>query len=191
MPADLQVKLLRVLQENEIERRGGNGPLKVNVRIIAATNRNLEKEIAIVDLPLPAHDDVARLLQTLLKSQNLELDPDLAQAFVKGSLGLTEREIKRLYSRVLLAGGGFGEADLSKLVEEKRQAIRRSRFLEFWDNGGRMVDVGGMDNLKEWLVQRQRFSLEHVKTNATEVAAFKGFEHGRLGNNCATGSIYQ
>ncbi|SHN45793.1 sigma-54 dependent transcriptional regulator [Chitinophaga sp. CF418] len=46
MPADLQVKLLRVLQEKEIERIGGNGTLKVNVRIIAATNRNLEKEIA-------------------------------------------------------------------------------------------------------------------------------------------------
>ena len=46
MPADLQVKLLRVLQEKEIERIGGNGVLKVNVRIIAATNRNLEKEIA-------------------------------------------------------------------------------------------------------------------------------------------------
>ncbi|MBW8688233.1 sigma-54-dependent transcriptional regulator [Chitinophaga rhizophila] len=46
MPADLQVKLLRVLQEKEIERIGGHGPIKVNVRIIAATNRNLEKEIA-------------------------------------------------------------------------------------------------------------------------------------------------
>lgn len=46
MPPDLQVKLLRVLQEKEIERIGGNGVLKVNVRIIAATNRNLEKEIA-------------------------------------------------------------------------------------------------------------------------------------------------
>lgn len=46
MPADMQVKLLRVLQEKEIERIGGNGPVKVNVRIIAATNRNLEKEIA-------------------------------------------------------------------------------------------------------------------------------------------------
>ncbi|SEW05258.1 DNA-binding transcriptional response regulator, NtrC family, contains REC, AAA-type ATPase, and a Fis-type DNA-binding domains [Chitinophaga sp. YR573] len=46
MPVDLQVKLLRVLQEREIERIGGKGPVKVNVRIIAATSRNLEKEIA-------------------------------------------------------------------------------------------------------------------------------------------------
>ncbi len=44
--ADLQVKLLRVLQEKEIERIGGRQPIKVNVRVIAATNRNLENEMA-------------------------------------------------------------------------------------------------------------------------------------------------
>ena len=46
MPIELQVKLLRVLQEKEIERIGSKAPLKVDVRIIAATNRNLEKEVA-------------------------------------------------------------------------------------------------------------------------------------------------
>jgi Nif-specific regulatory protein len=40
-----QIKLLRVLQEREIERVGGTQTIKINVRIIAATNRNLEKEI--------------------------------------------------------------------------------------------------------------------------------------------------
>jgi DNA-binding NtrC family response regulator len=41
----VQGKLLRALQEGEIERVGGAGPIKVNVRIIAATNKDLEKEI--------------------------------------------------------------------------------------------------------------------------------------------------
>ncbi|MDN3548618.1 sigma 54-interacting transcriptional regulator [Mucilaginibacter aquaedulcis] len=45
MPPELQVKLLRVLQEQEIERLGGREPFKIDVRIIAATNRNLEKEV--------------------------------------------------------------------------------------------------------------------------------------------------
>lgn len=45
MPFDLQSKLLRVLQEKEIERIGGRRPISVDLRIIAATNLNLEKEI--------------------------------------------------------------------------------------------------------------------------------------------------
>nr|WP_290427177.1 sigma-54 dependent transcriptional regulator [Mucilaginibacter aquariorum] len=45
LPMDLQVKFLRVLQEKEIERIGGNAK-KIDVRIIAATNRNLEEEIS-------------------------------------------------------------------------------------------------------------------------------------------------
>jgi transcriptional regulator with GAF, ATPase, and Fis domain len=46
MPLELQPKLLRVLQEKEIERVGGKGPIPCDVRIIAATNRNLQAEVA-------------------------------------------------------------------------------------------------------------------------------------------------
>jgi formate hydrogenlyase transcriptional activator len=45
LPSDLQVKLLRVLQEGEFERVGGDQTLKVDVRVIAATNRDLNKAI--------------------------------------------------------------------------------------------------------------------------------------------------
>jgi transcriptional regulator with PAS, ATPase and Fis domain len=45
MPLDLQAKLLRVLETGEYLKVGDNKPTKVNVRIIAATNRNLKSEI--------------------------------------------------------------------------------------------------------------------------------------------------
>ena len=45
MPIDLQVKLLRVLQEKEIERVGGKAPIKVDVRVLCATARNLADDV--------------------------------------------------------------------------------------------------------------------------------------------------
>jgi Nif-specific regulatory protein len=45
LPANAQVKLLRVLQEREFERVGGHETIKINVRVIAATNRSLEEEV--------------------------------------------------------------------------------------------------------------------------------------------------
>jgi len=46
MPLEVQSKVLRAIQEREIERIGGKGIIKINVRIIAATNRDLQKEVS-------------------------------------------------------------------------------------------------------------------------------------------------
>ena len=87
MPLPLQPKLLRVLQEREIERLGGLHPIKVDVRIITATNKNLEEEVKqgrfredlfyrlnIVQIEIPPlrerKEDIPLLLDFFLKKFN-------------------------------------------------------------------------------------------------------------------------
>ena len=125
--------------------------------------RELEKDLVVLDVPLPSRDEVGKLLAALLKKRKQKMDSALFERFVAASLGLTEKEIKRTYAHISLSGGEFTEERLSDLVEAKRQAIRKSRFLEFWDEPAGMEAVGGLENLKEWLDRRGRAFSESAR----------------------------
>ncbi len=120
----------------------------------ATVPSELEKDVAVLDLPLPGLAEVAKLFHALLRGEKQHIELDLFERYVKASLGLTEQEIKRLYSKVLLRHGSFTEEQLGEIIAEKRQIIRRAQYLEFHDLGLDMADVGGMDNLKDWLNSR-------------------------------------
>jgi SpoVK/Ycf46/Vps4 family AAA+-type ATPase len=123
----------------------------------------LEKSVTVLDIPLPTQEEGARLLEVLCAAQKIELEPNLFERFVRGSQGLTEEEIKRLYSRILLSGRRFSEEDLSLQIEEKRRMIRKSQFLEFWDTRDLPDGIGGMESLKKWLTQRQNAFTEEAR----------------------------
>lgn len=134
MPLETQVKLLRVLQEKEIERIGGKAPIKVNVRIIAATNRNLEKEVAegrfrldlyyrlnVFPIQLPPlrerKDDIVLLAQYFLRYcalKNGRVITGISDAALTSLLGYSWpgniRELENLIERsVLLTKGAVIE----------------------------------------------------------------------------------
>jgi SpoVK/Ycf46/Vps4 family AAA+-type ATPase len=123
----------------------------------------LEKDAVVLDVPLPSREEIGMLLALLLRSQGIEVPPERFEQFVTASLGLTEKEIKRAFARVLLDGERFGESDVRRLLEEKEALLRRSRFLEFVRPDVRMEDVGGLENLKEWLKQRRLAFTERAR----------------------------
>lgn len=96
MPLDLQTKLLRVLQEKEITRTGGNQPIPINVRIVAATNKILEKCVAeksfredlyyrlnVLPLELPPlrerTEDIPLLVDFFIQKANSEFNSEISQ----------------------------------------------------------------------------------------------------------------
>ncbi len=144
MPMELQVKLLRVLQEREIERVGGRDTIKVDVRFIAATNKNLEKEVAagrfrldlyyrlnVFPITLPAlrdrKDDIPALAYYFMNHYNHKAGKKLSGISEQVLLKMMAytwpgniRELEHLVERsVLLAKGPVIEDILLPTVEKK------------------------------------------------------------------------
>ncbi|MCC6742328.1 MAG: sigma-54-dependent Fis family transcriptional regulator [Acidobacteria bacterium] len=90
----LQVKLLRVLQEGEIRRVGGSGPIRVDVRVIGATNRDLEEEVRRGGFreDLFYRVSVVRLRVPPLRERVADI-PALAAHFLKRACSTSGREV--------------------------------------------------------------------------------------------------
>ncbi|WP_027415356.1 sigma-54 interaction domain-containing protein [Aneurinibacillus terranovensis] len=125
LPLALQVKLLRALQEKQIQRIGGTKPKDVDVRVIAATNRNLKEMVSqgtfredlfyrlnVLPLSLPSlrnrRDDILPLVQYYLEKLNgkygltKEFDRGLREFFYHYSWPGNVRELANLIERLIL-----------------------------------------------------------------------------------------
>ncbi len=146
MSTGLQVKLLRVLQEKVFERVGGTKPIAVNIRVIAATNRNLKEEMRkerfredlyyrlnVVHIALPSlkqrQQDIRLLLDHFIKKYADErkhsvpvtgIDPDVERLFYEYSWPGNVRELENLIERLMIMspGGVITPADLPKSFKE-------------------------------------------------------------------------
>jgi DNA-binding NtrC family response regulator len=116
LSAAVQVKLLRVLQEREFERVGGTKTLPVDIRLIAATNRDLEKEVAqnrfrqdlffrlnVVpdDIPILAAHFAAKSAQKYGQATP-ELDPALVEVLLEYNWPGNVRELENLIERLVV-----------------------------------------------------------------------------------------
>lgn len=94
MSLDLQAKLLRVLESGEVLRVGTNKPIKVDVRILAATNRSLEKEIAQGRFREDLYYRISVFQITLPPLRERVSDiPELVQHFLAGFVAKTNKKI--------------------------------------------------------------------------------------------------
>jgi Nif-specific regulatory protein len=129
LPINLQPKILRVLQEKEFERVGGERTIKIDVRLIAATSRNLEELVSkgkfredlyyrlnVVPLFMPAlrerKEDIPHLTEHFLKrfneenDKNISISPESLRILIGYSWPGNVRELENTMERLVVMSNG-------------------------------------------------------------------------------------
>lgn len=190
MPLTMQTKLLTVLQDRVVERVGGTKPIYVNVRVIAATNLNLEQLVAekkfrqdlfyrlnVVRLPIPPlrerSEDIPLLANNLIRKINNKLGTDIKKVSPK-ALDLMQkydwpgniRELENLLERAI---------NLADMNHENCITIRHLPHLVVNDTyQNEQLDIGDV-TLSESLEQLEKQIIMQAmeKTNGNKAQAAK------------------
>ena len=114
----------------------------------------LSELLTVLEFPLPTVDDICQEIESLLGAMGNLPDPKSMDALVRSCQGLSMERIRRVLARGIAASGVFSPDDIDLILEEKRQTIRQTQILDFYPATERISDIGGLDNLKDWLIKR-------------------------------------
>ena len=121
----------------------------------------LEKDITLVDFPLPGETEIRSVLDGMIAANTssdsrirIEVDAVGRERLAKAALGLTLHEATNAFARAMVDDGVLRNEDVQIVLEEKKQTIRKSGLLEFVTVDIDLDDVGGLQNLKRWLIKR-------------------------------------
>ncbi|KYF83461.1 sigma-54 dependent transcriptional regulator [Sorangium sp. So ce119] len=197
LPLSLQVKLLRVLQEETIRRLGDNRDIKVDVRILAATHRDLAAEtqagrfredlfyrVNVLPIAIPPlrerREDIPILLDHFLARNNARFgmnirgfEPEARRLLLEYRWPGNVRELENTVERamVLCEGERIGEADLPDRIREARDPIQMQL------TSGELSIKKTSRVIEEILIRR---ALQKTKGNRTKAAEVLEISHRAL-----------
>ncbi|RLB22155.1 MAG: sigma-54-dependent Fis family transcriptional regulator, partial [Deltaproteobacteria bacterium] len=187
MPPPLQVKLLRVLQEMEFERVGGTRTIKVDVRVISASNRNIKEDVAqgifredlfyrlnVIQIDVPPlrerRDDIPLLVKHFIDKyakgggkKQIELRPEVWKAFYNYHWPGNVRELENVIERavVLSTDGVITLDDLPDEVTGAKVELEVERFIP-----PDMPLPQALEKIEERLIRRALSECNNVQAHA-------------------------
>ena len=137
-----------------------NDNYKKNIVLIAPVLEipvELQKDITVVDFNLPSQEEIKELLNRMVDSnlgENNVLSEEDRNIIAKTAQGLTLSEAENAFARAMVERKQLTLNELDIIMDEKCQVVKKTGMLEFVHSDIRIDDIGGLDNLKKWLMKR-------------------------------------
>jgi SpoVK/Ycf46/Vps4 family AAA+-type ATPase len=123
----------------------------------------LQEQVIVVDFPLPSAQEIHQAIKSIISPEQMRLKEHGIEQLVKSCLGLTYDRIRQVLAKSIVQKQTIDETDIDLVLAEKRQRIRQTEVLEFFAPSETLANIGGLENLKIWLTQRQRAFSEEAR----------------------------
>ncbi len=116
------------------------------------------EDVPQVFLPLPDYEALRELLHGVCEGRDVKVDltSEGEEKLVKSALGLTENQARGVFVKSILKHQDLNQSAIGLVLSEKQKIIKKDEVLEFFPARERISDIGGLDNLKEWLKKRDK-----------------------------------
>ena len=94
-------------------------------------------------------------LNRLVSSLNIKIDPQLFETLTRACQGLSLERIRRVLSKIIATYKTIDNNSIAILLSEKKQIISQTEILEYTSVDEKITNLGGLDNLKDWLRKRK------------------------------------
>jgi len=133
--------------------------------IIIGSDLSIPKElqdlITVLQFQLPLEDEIDQELTRLVNSLNINVNPELFENLTRACQGLSLERIRRVLSKIIATYKTIDENSINVLLDEKKQIISQTEILEYCSVNEQITSLGGLQNLKDWLVKRKTaFSIQ-------------------------------
>lgn len=114
---------------------------------------DLRKEVPTLELSLPGIQTLETVLNDVAETLDIAISHD-TDALIDAARGLTVMEAKLAFGKAAAERGRLDHSAVALIAREKERIIKQSQVLEYYPADSSMTDVGGLDNLKQWLTHR-------------------------------------
>ncbi len=120
----------------------------------------LEKEVTLMNFPLPTRDDLNTLLNRIIedvkqfKQVVVDLDDSGRERILQAALGLTLGEAENVFAKIIVKDERLTGENVQEVFAEKQQIIRKSGLLEWYATEENFQSIGGLAILKDWINKR-------------------------------------